>query len=54
MSINSDVVELISVKVLFKDRKNEIFNVLYRQPKGRIEPLQKLLKEKFSQIKNSI
>ena len=53
LSINSDDVESISGEILFENRKNAIFNVLYRQPKGQIEPLEKFLKETFSRIKNS-
>ena len=51
LSINSDDVESISVELLFKNRKITIFNVLYRQPKGQMEPFEKFLKEKFSRIK---
>ena len=51
LSINSDDAESISVEILFKNRKNTIFNVLYSQPEGQIEPLEKFLKEIFYQIK---
>ena len=47
LSINSDDVESISVELLFKNRKITIFNVLYRQPKGQMEPFEKFLKENF-------
>ena len=53
LSINSDDVGSISMKILFENGKNTIFNVLYRQPKGQIELFEKLLKETFSWIKNS-
>ena len=52
LSINSNDVELISVQFLFENRKNTIFKVLYRQPKGQTEPFEKFLKETFSQIKS--
>ena len=41
LCINSDDMESISVEFLFKNRKNTVFNVLYRQPKGQIEPFEK-------------
>ena len=53
LSITSDDVESISVELLFENRKNTTFNALYRQPKGEIEPSEKFLKERFSQIRNS-
>ena len=53
MSINSDDVESVSVEILFENRKNTIFNVLYKQPKGQIEPFEKFWKEIFPRIKNS-
>ena len=53
VSINSDDLEPISVEILFENRKNTIFNALYRQPKGQIEQFEKFLKETFSLIKNS-
>ena len=53
LSINSDDVESISVELLFENSKNSVFNVLYRQPKGKIEPLKKFLNEIFLSIKKS-
>ena len=53
MSINSDDVESISEIFFFENRKNAIFHVLYRQPKGQIELFEKFLKETFSRIKSS-
>ena len=41
LCINSDDMESISVEFLFKNRKNTVFNVLYRQPKDQIEPFEK-------------
>ena len=52
LSINSGDVGLISVELLFENRKSTIFNVLYKKPKGQTEPFDKLLKEKFSRIEN--
>ena len=34
LSINSNDVKFISVKVFVKNRKNTVFNVLYREPNG--------------------
>ena len=45
--------ELIWVELLFENRKNPIFNVLYRKPKGKIESFEKFLKETFPRIKSS-
>ena len=53
LCINSDDMESISVEFLFENRKNTFFNVLYRQPKGQIEPFEKFLKRTFSRIKSS-
>ena len=44
MSINSDVVQSLSEEVRFENRKNIIFHVLYRKPKGEMEPFEKFLK----------
>ena len=52
LSINYDV-ESISTELLFENRNNTIFNVLYRQPEGQIEPFDKFLKEIFWPIKSS-
>ena len=40
-------------KLFFKNWKNKAFNVLYREPKGQIESLEKILKGTLSRIKNS-
>ena len=53
MSINSDVVQSISEEVRFENRKNIIFHVLYRKPKGQMEPFEKFLKKTFSRIESS-
>ena len=53
LSINLDDIESISVEILFENRKNVIFHVLYRQPKGQIEPFKKFFKETFWRIKLS-
>ena len=53
LSINYGDVESISTELLFENRKNTIFNVLYRQPEGQIEPFDKFFKETFSPIKSS-
>ena len=48
MSKSSDNIESVSV-VLFDNRKNTVFKVFYRQPKGqKIKPFGKTLKENFS------
>ena len=38
VSLNYDDVESVLVEILFENRKNTIFNVLYKQLKGQIEP----------------
>ena len=53
LSIKSDDVESFSVDFLFENGKNTIFYVLYRQAEGQIELFEKILKEKFSQIRSS-
>ena len=53
MSVKSDDVKSISVELLFENRKNIIFNVLYRQFKGQIKSFEKFLKETFSRIMSS-
>ena len=42
----------ISIEILFENRRNTIFNVLHRQPRGQIVPFEKFLKQTFSRIKS--
>ena len=53
LSINSFDVESLSVELLCKKKKSALISVLYRPPKGLLEPLDKFLNEIFNKTKKS-
>ena len=53
LSINSFDVESLSIELLCKKKKNTLISVLYRPPKGLLEPLDKFFNEIFNKTKKS-
>ena len=53
LSINSKEIESIGVELLYEIRTNTLFNVVYGQPNGKIEPFENFLKILFHKNKLS-
>ena len=53
LSISSRDVESISIEILFYKEQYILINVLYRPPKGVIEPFERFLKEILKKTKNN-
>ena len=54
LSINSRDVESLSIEILFNKERNTLINVLYRPPKGVIEPFERFLKEILKKTKQNL
>ena len=54
LSINNRDVNSFSIEVLFYKERNTLINVLYRSPKGVIEPFEKILKEILKETKKNL
>ena len=54
LSIKSWYVESLSIEILFYKEWNTLINVLYRPPKGVIEPFERFLKEILKKAKSNL